>query len=78
MHNLDTSAFDHHQMLNYSKFGKEDCHLQILLLLLHEEEVCKTVSQAVTLPVGLLQRHQAQAPQTSEDRGQVHLGKQKL
>lgn len=77
MHNFDTSAFDHHLTLNYSKFGNEDRHLQILSSLLCEEEVCKTVNQAVTLPVGLLQRHHTHAPQTMEERGQVNLGKQK-
>lgn len=55
IHNLDTSASDHHQMLNYSKLGNEDQHSQILSLLLREEEVCRTVNQTVALPVGLLQ-----------------------
>ena len=63
--------------LNYSKSGNEYQHLQILSLLLREEEVCKTVNQTVTLPVGLLQRHHAHAPQTTEDREQVNLGKRK-
>lgn len=44
MHNFDTSLFDHHEMLNYTKFGIEDQHSQILSLLLREEEVCKTVN----------------------------------
>lgn len=60
-------------MLNYSKFGNEDQHTQILSLLLCKEEVCKTVNQAVTFLTGLLQRHHADAPQTAEDRGQVDL-----
>lgn len=62
MHIFDTLVFDHHEILNYTKFGNEEQHSQILLPLLHEEEVCKTVNQAVTLPVGLLQRHHARAP----------------
>jgi len=62
-------------MLNYSEFGNEDWHSQILSSLLHEEEVCERVNQPVTLPVG--HRHQAHAPQTAEDRGQVDLGKLK-
>lgn len=68
MHNFDTSVFDHHEMLSYTKFGNEDQHSQIL----HEEEVCKTVNQAVTLPVGLLQRHHARA-HTADDRAEVNL-----
>lgn len=77
MHNFDTSAFDQHQMLNYNKFANGDQHSQILSLLLCEKEVCKTVNQTVTLPVGLLQRHHAHAPPTTKDRRQVNLGKRK-
>lgn len=44
MLNFDTSVFDYHEMLNYTKFGNEDQHSQIFSPLLHEEEVCKTVN----------------------------------
>lgn len=73
MHIFDTLVFDHHEMLNYTKFGNEEQHSQILSPLLHEEEVCKTVNQAVTLPVGLLQRHHARAPYNRWQRA-IYLG----
>lgn len=64
-------------MLNYNKFGSENWHSQILSLPFCEEEVCKILNQAVTLPVGRPQRHHAHAAQTGEIRAHVHLGKRK-